>query len=96
MRSRSFILGAWPTKLYIAIEILFGQLLYGQKESVPRQRRVGTRGGVLCPLRAAIVIVRWKSRPNVLMMSTMAWIVIGVAVVILAVVIETKIKDRYF
>jgi len=31
-----------------------------------------------------------------LLMSTMAWIVIGVAVVILAVVIGVKIKQRYF
>jgi|CryGeyStandDraft_6_1057127.scaffolds.fasta_scaffold947581_1 hypothetical protein len=31
-----------------------------------------------------------------LLMSTMAWIVIGVAVVILVGVIGTKIKDRYF
>ena len=31
-----------------------------------------------------------------LLMSTMAWIVIGVAVVILAVVIGAKIKDTYF
>ena len=31
-----------------------------------------------------------------LLMSTVTWIVIGVAVVILAVVIGVKIKDRYF
>jgi len=31
-----------------------------------------------------------------LLMSTTAWIVIGVAVVILAVVIGVKIKQRYF
>jgi len=31
-----------------------------------------------------------------LLMSTMAWIVVGVAVVILAVVIGVKIKQRYF
>jgi len=31
-----------------------------------------------------------------LLMSTMAWIVLGVAVVILAVVIGVKIKQRYF
>jgi hypothetical protein len=31
-----------------------------------------------------------------LLMSTSVWIVIGVVVVILAVVIGTKIKDRYF
>jgi len=31
-----------------------------------------------------------------LLMSTVAWIVIGVAVVILAVVIGVKIKDKYF
>ena len=31
-----------------------------------------------------------------LLMSTMGWIVIGVAVVILAVVIGVKIKERYF
>ncbi len=30
-----------------------------------------------------------------LLMSTMAWILIGVAVVILAVFIGVKIKDRY-
>jgi len=31
-----------------------------------------------------------------LLISTMGWIAIGVAVVILAVVIGVKIKDRYF
>jgi hypothetical protein len=31
-----------------------------------------------------------------LLMSTMAWVAIGVAVVILAGVIGAKIKDRYF
>jgi hypothetical protein len=31
-----------------------------------------------------------------LLMSTVFWVVIGVAVVILAVVIGVKIKDRYF
>jgi len=31
-----------------------------------------------------------------LLMSTMVWILIGVAVVILAVFIGVKIKDRYF
>jgi len=31
-----------------------------------------------------------------LLMSTVTWIVIGVAVVILALVIGAKIKDKYF
>ena len=31
-----------------------------------------------------------------LSMSTSGWVIIGVAVVILAVVIGTKIKDKYF
>jgi len=31
-----------------------------------------------------------------LLMSTFLWIIIGVAVVILAVLIGTKIKDKYF
>ncbi len=31
-----------------------------------------------------------------LLMSTIGWIVVGVAVVILAVVIGVKIKQRYF
>jgi hypothetical protein len=31
-----------------------------------------------------------------LLMSTGVWIIIGVVVVILAVVIGTKIKDKYF
>jgi multisubunit Na+/H+ antiporter MnhC subunit len=31
-----------------------------------------------------------------LLMNTTAWIVIGVAVVILALVIGARIKDRYF
>jgi len=31
-----------------------------------------------------------------LLMSTLAWIIIAVVVVILAVFIGTKIKDRYF
>jgi hypothetical protein len=30
-----------------------------------------------------------------LLMSTMGWIIIGVAVVVLAVLIGVKIKDRY-
>jgi hypothetical protein len=29
-------------------------------------------------------------------MSTMAWVVVGAAVVILAVVIGAKVKDKYF
>jgi hypothetical protein len=33
---------------------------------------------------------------NMLLISTMGWIVIGVAVVILAVFIGMKIKDKYF
>ena len=37
-----------------------------------------------------------ERRPDMLLMSTMAWIVIGVAVVILAGFIGTKIKDKYF
>lgn len=43
-----------------------------------------------------IIIVRWKRRLNMLLMSTTVWVVIGVAVVILAVFIGVKIKDRYF
>jgi hypothetical protein len=43
-----------------------------------------------------ITIVRWKRRLNMLLISTMGWIVIGVAVVILAVFIGMKIKDKYF
>ena len=31
-----------------------------------------------------------------LLMSTLGWVLIGVAVVILVVVIGTKIKDRYY
>ena len=31
-----------------------------------------------------------------LLLSTFTWIIIGVAVVVLAVVIGTKIKDRYY
>ena len=31
-----------------------------------------------------------------LLMSTLGWVLIGVAVVILAVFIGTKIKDKYF
>jgi len=33
---------------------------------------------------------------NMLLMSTFTWIIIGVAVVILAVFFGTKIKDKYF
>jgi hypothetical protein len=33
---------------------------------------------------------------NMLLMSTLSWIVIGVVAVILAVVIGRKIKDRYY
>jgi len=31
-----------------------------------------------------------------LLMSTSVWVIIGVAVVVLAVVIGTKIKDRFY
>jgi hypothetical protein len=34
--------------------------------------------------------------PNMLLMNTMGWIVVGVVVVVLAVVIGVKIKQRYF
>jgi hypothetical protein len=37
-----------------------------------------------------------ERRLNMLLMSTSSWIVIGVVVVILAVFIGRKIKDRYF
>ena len=37
-----------------------------------------------------------ERRLNMLLMSTMAWIVIGVAVVILAVIIGVKIKQKYY
>jgi hypothetical protein len=37
-----------------------------------------------------------ERRLNMLLMSTFLWIIIAVAVVILAVFIGTKIKDRYF
>jgi hypothetical protein len=43
-----------------------------------------------------IVIVRWERRPVMLLISTMGWIAIGVAAVILAVFIVTKIKGKYF
>jgi len=43
-----------------------------------------------------ITIVRWKRRLNMLLISTMGWIVIGVAVVIVAGFIGMKIRDRYF
>jgi hypothetical protein len=43
-----------------------------------------------------IIIVRWKRRPIMLLMSTMGWIVLGVAVVVLAVFIGVKIKQTYF
>jgi len=37
-----------------------------------------------------------ERRLNMLLLSTIGWIVIGVAVAILAVFIGTKIKDKYF
>ena len=37
-----------------------------------------------------------ERRPDMLLMSTLSWIIIGVAVVILAVFIGTKIKDKYY
>ena len=37
-----------------------------------------------------------ERRLNMLLMSTLGWIVIGVVVVVFAVVIGMKIKDRYF
>ena len=39
---------------------------------------------------------RIERRLNMLLISTSSWIVISVAVVILAVFIGRKIKDRYF
>jgi hypothetical protein len=65
------------------------------KRSVSRQRHAGTRFGVLCPPRVDMVIGRWKRRPNMLLMSTMTWVAIGVGVAILAGVIGVKIKDKY-
>jgi hypothetical protein len=56
----------------------------------------GMRGQAFPFYTDCIIIVRWKRRPNMLLMSTTAWIVIGVAVVILAVVIGVRIKQRYF
>ena len=37
-----------------------------------------------------------ERRLNMLLMSTTIWIIIVVAVVVLAVVIGTKIKDKYY
>jgi hypothetical protein len=37
-----------------------------------------------------------ERRLNMLLLSTMAWVTIGLAVVILAVFIGMRIKDRYF
>jgi len=37
-----------------------------------------------------------ERRLNMLLLSTLSWILIAVAVVILAVIIGTKIKDRYY
>jgi hypothetical protein len=37
-----------------------------------------------------------ERRLNMLLMSTTVWVIIGVAVVALAVFIGTKIKDRYY
>jgi hypothetical protein len=37
-----------------------------------------------------------ERRLNMLLISAMGWIVIGLAVVIVAVFIGRKIKDRYF
>ena len=73
-----------------------GWIISRSKQSVPRQRHAGTRFNVLCPPRVDMIIVRWKRRPNMLLMSTMTWVAIGVAVAILAGVIGVKIKDRYF
>jgi hypothetical protein len=36
-----------------------------------------------------------ERRLNMLLMSTTIWIIIGVVVVVLAVVVGTKIKDKY-
>ena len=56
----------------------------------------GMRGQALAFYTECIIIVRWKRRPNMLLISTTGWIVISVAVVIVAVVIGVKIKERYF
>jgi len=37
-----------------------------------------------------------ERRLNMLLMGTLIWVIIGVAVVILAVFIGTKIKDKYY
>ena len=37
-----------------------------------------------------------ERRLNILLLSTLSWILIGVGVVILVVFIGTKIKDRYY
>ncbi len=37
-----------------------------------------------------------ERRPDMLLMGVMGWIVIALAVVVVAVVIGLKIKDRYF
>ena len=36
-----------------------------------------------------------ERRLNMLLMSTLHWVIIGVAVVVVAVIIGTKIKDKY-
>ena len=56
----------------------------------------GMRGQALAFYTDCITIVRWKRRLNMLLISTMGWIVIGVAVVIVAGFIGMKIRDRYF
>jgi hypothetical protein len=38
----------------------------------------------------------FERRLNMLSMSTLSWVITGVAVLILAVVIGMKIKDRYY
>jgi len=51
------------------------------------------------PLSTYFICQKWKARErklNMLLISAMGWIVIGVAVVILAVFIGMKIKDKYF
>jgi len=36
-----------------------------------------------------------ERRLNMLLMSTLHWVIIGVAVVVVAIIIGTKIKDKY-
>jgi len=90
--------------IYTLDESKFSRRRYGDGQNLLRNQNAILKTKLSEPAAVGIDlfytdcinIVRWKRRPNMLLMNTMSWIVFGVVVVILAVFIGKKIKDRYF